>query len=389
MDLLKSLRFRYWLPPIWVLLLATYLPSVARVEQIEPQLMLGKALFFDPILSANQQQSCATCHDPAHAFIDVRPNQYGRAVSIGANGTAVGRRNTPTLTYVAQVPEFTQSIDGEFSGGLFHDGRASNLEDQASGPIFSPIEMALPSADVLLLRLKENQHYVALLLEAFEADVLSSPTQTLKAVSGSLAAFQSTKMFAPYSSKYDRFLRGEITLTSQEEHGRLLFFSNLVNCSSCHQLGQSRQTFTDYSYHNIGTPNNPNLPQPQQDRGLAENPKLTTALNSHSSPTSPPLVLRQAGKFRVPTLRNIAVTAPYMHNGVFSELHTVLAFYNKYLMRAEENPETRAPWRAPEFSETISHDLLAQGQPLDTYRIEALLAFLKTLTDARYEHLLQ
>ena len=90
----------------------------------------------------------------------------------------------------------------------------------------------------------------------------------------------------------------------------------------------------------------------------------------------------------MPTLRNVAVTGPYMHNGVFKELRTVLEFYNQYIITNTYNPETGNPWRPPEVATNISHGLLSQGQPIDRYRIETLIAFLKTLTDRQYEHLL-
>jgi cytochrome c peroxidase len=98
-----------------------------------------------------------------------------------------------------------------------------------------------------------------------------------------------------------------------------------------------------------------------------------------------------AGKFRVPSLRNVAVTAPYMHNGVFKKLETAILFYDKYLVsnrQSESNPETGEPWGDPEVADTIDLDLLQQGQPITEDRARALVAFLRTLTDQRYEALL-
>ena len=96
----------------------------------------------------------------------------------------------------------------------------------------------------------------------------------------------------------------------------------------------------------------------------------------------------ETGKFRVPTLRNVAITAPYMHNGAFARLETAVAFYGSYTLRHQRNPETGAPWGPPEVAETVDLDLLSDGQPLDPARIRHLTAFLKTLTDRRYEHLI-
>ena len=177
-------------------------------------------------------------------------------------------------------------------------------------------------------------------------------------------------------------------MTREEELGRKLFFSGLHNCNTCHQLDQFNvgfsETFSNYRFYNIGIPpsttvnSSSDLPVKQSDQGLLAHPDVNdTALS---------------GKFKVPTLRNIAVTGPYMHNGVFNELRTVLVFYNKYIIRNEEsqtNPETGELWADPEIKDTIDLDLLKQGQPLFGSNIDAMLAFLLTLTDKRYEVLLK
>ncbi|NKB99667.1 MAG: methylamine utilization protein MauG [Pseudomonadales bacterium] len=347
--------------------------SLVHAGSFETKAQLGEALFFETSLSGNRTQACATCHMPAVAFTDARPNQFDRAVSIGADGTTHGRRHTPTLSYIGQTPTFHLNDEGLYAGGFFYDGRAHDLPAQADGPIFSPLEMALASPVVLLDRIKENGPYAGAIERLFGSDVLTQPSRLVTAVAESLAAFQRSDAFSPFNSKYDRFLRGEADLTRLEEHGRLLFFSTLINCHSCHQLDHpTQETFTDYTYHNIGTPQN--LSVNQADFGLAENPIVQGP--------------QHEGKFRIPTLRNIAITAPYMHNGVFRELETVLRFYNKYVMQAPTNPETGFPWGDPEVAENISLDLLRRGQPLDEYRIESLIAFLKTLTDEQFEHLL-
>ena len=334
---------------------------------------LGKAFFFDANLSGDRSLACGTCHNTASAFSDPRHNQFGGAVSLGV-GSAAGRRNTPTLTYVAVTPEFEQS-DNEARGGFFHDGRALTLEDQATQPILSPIEMNLP-LEMVLSRLSEHPTYLEKLVEFYGADARSSNAKALAGVGKALAAYQRSSELSTFDSRYDRSLRGEVELTRKEEHGRVLFFSSLLNCSSCHLLNKDNETFTDYTYHNIAVPRHPDLSVPL-DSGLAE--------NTHIAEQNRKSV---AGKFKVPSLRNVAVTAPYMHNGVFRELETVMEFYNKFLVRRPTNPETGEPWGEPEVAENVSLDLLRQGQPLDEYRIEALTAFMRALTDARYEHLL-
>ncbi len=340
----------------------------------------GEALFFDVNFSLQRTQSCATCHLPGQGFVDKRPNRAANAVSLGDDNVSLGTRNAPTLSYAASTPSFHVDRNGEYRGGFFLDGRAHDLATQAKEPFLNPIEMALPDAHLLAQRLRENPNYTAAVTMLFGAEVVQDDNAVHSAVGQALAAFQKSPQFSPFDSKYDRFLRGEYRMTEMEERGRILFFSSLINCNLCHLLDSPEQeTFTDYRYHNIGTPPNPLVQQhgtgKLPDLGLLANPLVEDTL--------------QAGKFKVPTLRNIAVTGPYMHNGVFAELRTVLEFYNQYIIADTKNPETGKPWRAPEVADNISQDLLQQGQPMDRYRIETLIAFFKTLTDRQFEHLLE
>ena len=342
----------------------------------------GRALFFDPNLSLNHTQSCATCHDPARAFVDSRDNGVKGAVSLGDDGRSLGDRNAPSLAYVALTPPLSRNADGAYEGGLFHDGRARDLPDQAGQPILNPLEMNMPDAAAVSVRIRENSTYVAMLRELGVAD---SPDATFGAARDALAAFERTAFFSTYDSRYDRALRGELSLSREEELGRMLFFSPLTNCSNCHVLDKTataqREPFTSFQYFNIGLPPNAEVRAVNGhtaiDRGLRDN------LEIHDD--------AMAGKFRAPTLRNVAVTGPYMHNGIFRDLGTVLLFYNQYLAINEQNltnPETGRGWGTPEVPETIDRDRLRTGLPLDDARIEALTAFLRALTDQRYEALL-
>ncbi|MCC0012944.1 MAG: c-type cytochrome, partial [Rhodobiaceae bacterium] len=277
-----------------------------------------------------------------------------------------------------------------WAGGQFLDGRASRLEDQAGGPPLNPIEMGMPDKASVVARLREDQVYLSAFPKLFEDDgILEDAEKGYAAMTRAIAAFERTETFSPFDSKYDRFLRGEVQLSEQEELGRVLFFSQqFSNCNQCHQLGKSaidpRETFTNYSFHNIGVPENLDLRAQNGvavgtvDDGLAANPEVA------GDP-------EERGKFKTPTLRNVAVTGPYMHNGVFKDLRTVILFYNKYNTKSEKrriNPETGKPFRAPPVPETISEKELTDGPALDDEKVDALVAFLKTLTDARYEHLL-
>ena len=350
---------------------------------------LGEALYFDVDLSRNRTQSCASCHNPDVGFVDPLETRAGRAASLGDDGRSIGDRNAPTATYARFVPPFGKGADGRWRGGLFHDGRAATLEDQAGGPPLEPIEMGMASKAAVVERLKEKPAYVEAFARLFEPGTLDDAEVGYAAMTRALAAFERTDRFAPFDSRYDRHLRGEEKLTDQEELGRVLFFSSqFTNCSLCHRsnpAGVLGETFTDHSFHNIGVPVNAALraangsPKGRRDRGLAANPAVGADRT-------------QEGRFRVPTLRNVAVTGPYMHNGVFTDLRTVVLFYDKYNSAAPArriDPETGKPWRAPEIATNLSLKELESGPGLDDRRVDALVAFLKTLTDRRYEPLLE
>ena len=354
----------------------------------ESRAALGRALFFDTNLSANRTQSCASCHDPAHAFSDGRDNGVGGAVSLGDDGASLGDRNTPATTYASLVPEFHRNERGEYVGGLFLDGRAATMEDQAAEPFTNPIEMALPDRATVVARVRENPSHVAALERLYGGDMFDDPEYAFRAITESIAAFERSAQFSTFDSKYDRFLRGEYELTGEEELGRVLFFSQLVNCHSCHLLDPEEfiagEAFTNHRYHNIGIPVNKavrlknGVPAGTRDLGLLQNPEVDEPA--------------EAGKFRVPSLRNVAVSAPYMHNGVFDDLLTAVLFYNKYTLSNPEsqiNPETGDDWGEPEVPETVDLELLRQGQPMSERQAKALTAFLVTLTDRRYEHMLE
>jgi len=339
---------------------------------------LGKQLYHDPILSKNKTQSCAQCHNPEHGFIDNRDNGVAGAVSLGDDGKSLGSRNTPTASYAMISPDFYfNKKTKEWMGGQFHDGRAKDLQAQAGAPPLNPSEMGMKDKQSVIERLKQHPDYAKQFKSIFGKDIFNDADKAYDAMTLSIAKFEQTDEFAPFDSKYDRYLRGEYELTDLEDLGRSLFFSNNnTNCSSCHQLKRiserEGETFSNYEYHNIGTPARE---QSIIDYGLLANPQVTDR--------------KQDGKFKVPTLRNIAVTGPYMHNGVFRELTTVIEFYDKYLNPSRtHNPETQKPWKQAEVQETVNMNRLRKGKKLSDRKIKAIVAFLNTLTDRRYEHLI-
>lgn len=341
---------------------------------------LGEQLFFDVNLSQNRTQSCSTCHNPDFGFADPR----GMA-SPGDDGVSLGDRNAPTATYAAMSPPFHEKEPGVYVGGQFLDGRASTLADQAGGPPVNPSEMGMPDPASVVARLRENPSYVAAFDALFEPGILKDETKGYLAMTQAIEAYEKTPEFMPFDSKYDRFLRGEAELTKQEDLGRLLFFSQqFTNCNQCHQLSKSaidpQETFTNYQYFNIGVPENTEL---RGMNGVAAG-TVDEGLLAHPDITDP----AQRGKFKTPSLRNVAVTGPYMHNGVFQDLRTVILFYNQYNTKSDKrkiNPETGQPFGPAPVPETLAMDKLTDGPALDDQRVDAIVAFLKTLTDARYE----
>ncbi|MEL6414232.1 MAG: cytochrome c peroxidase [Pseudomonadota bacterium] len=344
---------------------------------------LGKALFHDPNLSLNRTQSCSTCHDPEFAFADPRG-----AASLGDDGVSLGDRSAPSAAYAAFSPPFHIDEEGNARGGQFWDGRAETLAEQAGGPPLNPAEMGMPSRQAVVGRILENEDYVAAFKAHFGDAVLSDADTGYNAMTDAIAAFEMTDELSPFNSRYDRYLDGATELTREEQLGEALFFSQqFTNCGMCHQLRptgvRQREPFSNYEFHNVGTPENTALrmengvPIGTIDDGLASNERASSASNR--------------GKFKVPTLRNVAITAPYMHNGVFQDLRTVILFYNRYNTRSESrhiNPETGQMFRNPEVPSTLAMEKLTHGRALKDREIDALVAFLKTLTDERYEHLI-
>lgn len=357
---------------------------------------LGDALFHDVNLSLKRTQSCASCHDENQASVDTRNEArmllVDKAVSVGDDGQTLGTRNAPTLTYAHLTPAFGKNAQGEFAGGFFHDGRAATLAAQTGAPPLNPAEMMMPDQASVVSRIKENSNYIQSFKYLFGESVFESDASAYAKIAESIAAYVADPTeFSTFDSRYDRSLLDEkdpnyYQMDFIEQAGMAIFFSNSnINCISCHQLKTTlakEEVFTNYQFHNIGTPLNNKLASitgnSDPDAGLMNNPRV----DESDKPA-------QAGKIKVPTLRNIAVTGPYMHNGVFKDLRTVLEYYDH--MRMQNNPdrplnrETGLPWGAPQFAQTVDHDLLAMNTPLTDANINALIAFLNTLTDKRFE----
>ncbi len=373
-------------------LIAFCLPAGAIEPSHETVEELGALLYHDRNLSMNRTQSCATCHAPDHGFVDMRDNGAGagvsRAVSLGDDGVSLGDRNAPSIGYVGFIPAFHKAETGRYRGGFFLDGRAATLEEQAVTPLLNPAEMGMLEKRAVVERVRENQGYVAAFRKHYGEAVFDDTDTAYDALVASIAAFERSDFFRPFDSRYDRFLAGEATLTPEEERGRLLFFAEgLTNCALCHRLrngpAELEETFSNYEYHNVGAPVNKAVRKANGGGDV----RADLGLLANAGVDDP----AEAGKIKVPTLRNVAVTGPYMHNGVLNDLRTTVLFYNRYLTddpAYQINPETGVAWGEPEFTHSLSRAELETGLPLSEKDIDALVAFLKTLTDARFEHLL-
>ncbi|MDC0204904.1 c-type cytochrome [Flavobacteriales bacterium] len=279
---------------------------------------LGEKLFHDKILSGDGMQACASCHLQSAAFSDT--NQF----STGVDGL-IGDRNASTI------------INAGWNNSNFWDGRAVSLEEQAFEPVVNPIEMNDTWTNVEM-KLNTDNEYPTLFKNAFNIDYIDS-THVVMAI----AQFERTLISV--NSKFDKYVRGEAQLTPSELNGYAIFNSEQGDCFHCH----GTQMFMDNEFHNNGLD-----VEPFSDLGLG---KVTNLLSDN-------------GKFKVPTLRNIEFSAPYMHDGRFSSLEEVIEHYNT----------------GGKYSSTIDPLMkkLGVGLQLSNQQKQDLIAFLKTLSDPEF-----
>ena len=289
------------------------------------QIDLGRYLFFDPLLSADGSVACASCHDPELGFAD------GRGRSTGLHGEPLDR-GAPTLWNSA------------FLQRLFWDARADSLESQLAGPLYAPEEMGNTPA-ALLEALRSDDQYPALFRQAFGEH--SGPVDTAQ-VNTALAAFEAS--LVSLNSRYDRYAHGDHSaLEAEEIAGLNVFRSFVARCAECH----TPPLFTNQQVAVIGSPEPPGMARDIGAGATFDSPKLR-------------------GAFKVPTLRNVARTAPYMHSGRFETLGEVVAFYNGGRGHAvSEDESLQLHWHI------VSPDLAER-------ELDQLVAFLGTLTDERF-----
>lgn len=338
---------------------------------------LGQKLFNDQSLSKNGNQSCASCHGATVAFTDPDQNV---PVSEGSDAGDFGTRNSPTAGYAAFVPTLHAELDdGEILmvGGLFLDGRVDSLEEQAGKPFLNPVEMKNASVDEVIGHLRGSAN-AADFRTVFGTDSLDpgKEQQAFTQLTLAIAAFERTSEVSPFSAKFDYYLQGKAQLSAQELRGLSLFArADKGNCAACHVMNRGPNgegpMFTDFTYDNLGVPRHPDRSKFSADfvdDGLAK-----TLRDKNLNTVDPDSV---KGKFRVPTLRNIARTAPYMHNGVFTDLRTVVEFYSS----RDTDPQRWATIGDTEVPATVNHDELG-NLGLSDREIDDIVAFMNTLSD--------
>lgn len=346
---------------------------------------VGERLFNETALSASGKLACASCHVEARGHADAQGSFLPMG---GADGSHQGLRSSPSARYLDQAGPFGFDAQGRPHGGLFWDGRANSRIEQARGPLFNSGEMANADAAALAARLGALP-YAADLRAAAGLSATASDDQLVDAAIAALARYQAEDpKFHPFTSKFDAVQDGRATFTAQEQRGLDLFNDpQRGNCASCHDSrpapGLNRALFTNFSYHALGVPRNHSQATVDAnffDLGLCGPQRSDLAGRTEL-----------CGLFRTPTLRNVALTAPYFHNASFASLEDVVAFYATrdldparwypvvggqaqlyndlpatYRTNVQQGAPFRRPGQPPAFSAQDGADLVA---------------FLNTLTD--------
>ena len=352
--------FRFLRPPSWLALLVCCLIAVASHAQrtlppgfpvpldpvdnalSEAKAALGCRLFFEPRLSVTGEQACASCHRPELAFTD------GRGQSVGATGEALAR-GAMTLTNVAYNAAFTWASD-----------RVVTLEQQMEQPLFSehPVEMGVKREDAALLAwLAQDERYLSAFTDAFPGD---SAAISMQNIIRAIAAFERTLISG--RSAFDRYVYDDdrTALSGSARRGMELFFSDRTRCASCH-FGVN---FSGSLRHRAAA----DAVATFAGNGLAEDDRAANFDADHGL-MNVTRKERDRGRFRVPTLRNIELTAPYMHDGRFATLEAVIDHYVSGGQRANDVRDVDAAIRPLELTADEK---------------QALAAFLRSLTDRAF-----
>jgi cytochrome c peroxidase len=365
-----------------------------RVPEPTARERLGRSIFFDTSLSDPPGTSCASCHDPDRAFSGNHGSTTG--VALGSRPGHFARRSTPSVLYMKYVPAFHFALEDDDDlaespfGGLTWSGRADSVAEFSRLPLLDADEMNNGSEAAVRAKLRRATYADDLSREFPGA--LDAPGSTLRAASEALQAFLTSDAMSPFSSKFDDFLRGRAQLSPLEMQGLKTFKSHEKGaCGACHIVYDvwnrpEGSMFTNYGYDALAVPRNravaANADPSRYDLGLCER-------NQTRVPSSDP---QWCLRFRTPSLRNVAVRERFMHNGVFSKLRDAVAFY----ATRSTNPDRWYPPAAkfddapPRYRRNVNvvslpYNGTEGSQPvLNDEDIDAIVAFLQTLTDEPY-----
>lgn len=336
------------------------------VPVLSNKIAIGKLIFFDKSLSTPTGQSCASCHAPETGFSD----PMHKVISEGAVKGMFSAINAPNLAYnVFSPPRSYNKVDETFVGGLFLNGRSPDLKEQLIHPFIGPVEMNNGSIAKVVAKIKKAPYYQQI---EQEYGIAKSEQELMSFVADAIVAFETSKEVNSFTSKFDYYNKGLVSYTEDEKKG-LALFQGKAKCANCHILDADERTgkilFTDFTYDNIGVPRNEKNPFYKQPKEI--NPAGVNFIDLGIGPVvSQP---EHNGKFRVPSLRNVAISAPYFHNGAISTLKEAIRFYNVRDVFPSE-------FEAPEVLENLNKEEL--GDLKMTAEEERLLeVFLETLTD--------
>ncbi len=351
---------------------------------------LGRAIFFDTNLSEPRGTSCASCHDPGHGFAGNNGSHVG--VALGSRPDHFAKRNTPSVLYLRFARNFRLHWEEDAPlvdayGGLFWDGRTDSLVELVKQPLMNPNEMNNGSARQVANAIASST-YDTDFKSAF-GSALDDPDAALAAVGQAVTAYLLSPEMSPFSSKYDDYVRGRVEFTAQEALGLALFKNSAKGgCSACHKLNDrshdpAASPFTDYGFDAVGVPRNRALPATRDpkyfDLGLCQR-----AGADYEAKTA-----EFCGSFRTPSLRNVAIRESFMHNGAFSKLRDVVAFYatratnpSRWYARGTVFDDLPAQYRQNVNVDKAPYNRHpGDPSPLDASDIDAIVAFLETLTD--------
>ncbi|WP_374565590.1 cytochrome-c peroxidase [Ideonella sp.] len=324
--------------------------ATARAQQ-----QLGRRLFFDARLSGDGKVSCASCHQPERAFSD------GKPVAEGIGGS-LGSRNTPTLVDVAGQRSF------------FWDGRRATLEDQALDPLLNPIEHGLSDSAALLALLKADSEYVAQFQQGFGQRQDGVDPVNAANVARALAAFQQTLVDG--TSAFDRYRAGDVAALRPDAQRGWMLFSGVAACTRCHVADGPKPLMTDHDFHSLGVGLKdverqlPALARQltewrndgrAQDHSILRDPGMA-ALGRFVVTMDP----KDIGKFKTPGLRNVALTAPYMHDGSMATLQEAVDREIYYRGKDDGHPLILTP---TERAELVAFLESLNGWPSSTYNL--------------------